>query len=54
MRSYTSDTLCNDELGLSAASRMPSLYSNAMIERPFAMPFLAYSALSCIICSGET
>ena len=25
-----------------------------MMERPLAIPFLAYSSLSCIICSGET
>ena len=41
-------------LGLSATSNTPSAHSIATIERPLAIPFLAYSALSAIICSGDT
>ena len=54
IRSYISEILCSDALGLSATSSTPSAHSIATIERPLAIPFLAYSALSAIICSGET
>ena len=36
------------------AMMIPSVYSSATSDFPFAIPFRAYSALSCIICSGDT
>ena len=49
-----SETLCSRVEGFSATSRTPSRYSIVTMALPREMPLRAYSALSFIICSGET